>query len=105
MPYDKWVRFNNAQRAHANMVEQSAPVLACIAGAGLFYPKLSAGLGFSFAVGRVLYAIGYNSNKGADGRLVGVIVAELATVALFGISIYAGAMQSNLVDLVKGLIA
>jgi glutathione S-transferase len=104
MPYDKWVRFNNAQRAHYNMVEQSAPVLACLAGAGLYYPRFSAALGFAFSFGRVLYAYGYNSNKGADGRLVGVIIAELATLALFGSAIYAGASTTGLVDTVKALI-
>lgn len=104
MPYDKWVRFNNAQRAHYNMVEQSAPVLACIAGAGLYFPKLSAGLGFAFSLGRVLYAVGYSSNKGADGRMVGVIIAELATIALFGTAIYAGASSADVVGSIKRLI-
>lgn len=71
-------------------------------GAGLYYPRLSAALGFTFAVGRVLYGIGYNTKKGADGRLIGVIIAEIATLGLFGAAIYAGAVNAGVVDVIKG---
>jgi hypothetical protein len=104
MPYDKWVRFNNAQRAHYNMVEQSAPTLVCLAGAGLFFPKLSASLGFAFSIGRILYAMGYTTNKGADGRVLGVVIAEMATLGLFLSALYGGASATNLVGSVKGLL-
>ena len=41
----EWVRFNNAQRAHQNAVEQSGYVFALLFGSGVFYPLTSAQLG------------------------------------------------------------
>ncbi len=90
LDYDQWVGFNNAQRAHNNMIEVSAPVLACLIVSGLFQPEVCAGMGFAFAVGRIIYAIGYLSKKGADGRLFGAVIGSLGTYGLYLITIYNG---------------
>ena len=104
MPYDKWVSFNNAQRAHYNMVEISGPTLACLLGGGLYHPRACAAMGFAFAFGRVLYAVGYNTKKGADGRLVGVVIAEIAVVGLFGLCMWVGAVKGNAYGILKGAL-
>jgi hypothetical protein len=90
IPYDSWVHINNAQRAHYNMIESSGPVLAAVVVGGLFYPVVCAALGVAYALGRLAYGIGYRSNKGADGRLVGAIVSFFATFGLYGVNIYSG---------------
>lgn len=103
LPYQKWVEFNNAQRAHYNMIEQSGPLSAAIVGVGLIYPKATAGLSILYSVGRIIYAWGYGTKKGADGRLVGAIVAEVALVAIYGMGIYIGVTQTDMVECVKKL--
>ena len=74
------------------MVEGAAPVIGALLTGGLAMPKVAAALGFTYAAGRVLYAVGYSSNKGADGRVAGAGVAALASLGLFGISIVQGLM-------------
>merc|ERR1711879_172547 len=83
LEYAQWVEFNNAQRAHYNMVESSGPVLACMMAAGLRFPKVCGTLGFVYAGARWLYAQGYKSTKGADGRVAGAILGALSMVSLF----------------------
>jgi hypothetical protein len=90
LPYKQWVEFNNAQRSHANMIEGSGPVLACIIVSGLYNPVLSSAAGFLYAASRIVYSIGYNSKKGADARLVGAILGALSSYFLYGFSIYSG---------------
>jgi hypothetical protein len=63
--YEMWVKFNNMQRAHYNMIEQSAPVLACVIFGGMGCPRFAAACGFANALGRVIYALGYTTNKGS----------------------------------------
>uniref|UniRef100_A0A7S4F139 Glutathione transferase n=1 Tax=Chrysotila carterae TaxID=13221 RepID=A0A7S4F139_CHRCT len=90
LPYDQWVEFNNAQRAHYNMIEVSGPVLACMLTAGLRIPRVSAAIGMLFALGRYVYANGYKSKQGADGRMVGAVIGGLSTMALFFSAIATG---------------
>eukprot|EP00931_Biecheleriopsis_adriatica_P080759 TRINITY_DN54107_c0_g1_i1.p1 TRINITY_DN54107_c0_g1~~TRINITY_DN54107_c0_g1_i1.p1 ORF type:complete len:178 (+),score=39.11 TRINITY_DN54107_c0_g1_i1:59-592(+) len=90
LEYAQWVEINNAQRAHYNMVESSGPVLACMLGAGLLYPKVCSALGFAYAAGRWMYAQGYKSSKGADGRVVGAILGALSSLGLFGTALIGG---------------
>jgi glutathione S-transferase len=51
--------FNCAQRAHANFVEHHTGFLTTLLIAGLKYPTAAAGLGLTWTVGRIIYAIGY----------------------------------------------
>lgn len=97
LEYAEWVEFNNAQRAHHNMLEVSGTVLTTLVLNGLFQPVVSAGLGFGFALGRLLYSAGYNSKSGADGRIYGAIVASVATYGLYLLSFYNGAKLAGFI--------
>lgn len=101
LPYTNWVTFNNAQRAHYNMIEQTGPLCATIAAVGLFYPCLTGALGVAYAIGRVLYAHGYRTNKGANGRVVGVIIVDVTLLSVYIIAIYLCFTKTNIVDKIK----
>lgn len=90
LPYADWVAFNNAQRAHYNMVENAAPVIGALIVSGLALPRVAATLGCAFAAGRLMYASGYKSSKGADGRMLGALFSALSSLGLFGIAIFQG---------------
>lgn len=62
-------RLNCAQRAHANFTENLTPWMALLLIAGLRSPVPAAGLGFGWLVSRVVYTLGYTSNKGPKGRV------------------------------------
>lgn len=99
LEYDQWVQFNNAQRAHNNMIEGSAPVLAALLGTGLYFPITASILGFIYGTGRVFYAAGYTSKVGADGRIIGAITGLLPTFGLYLTAI--GLAVSKLVNQLK----
>lgn len=82
LSYEQWLHFNNRQRGHYNMIESSGPLLACLITAGLEYPRVAGGLGIIYALGRMLYAVGYSGKKGADGRGPGAAVSGLSGFAL-----------------------
>ncbi|CAE8599358.1 unnamed protein product [Polarella glacialis] len=90
LEYSQWVELNNAQRAHYNMIESSGPVLACMLAAGLRYPKVCGCLGFGFAASRLIYAKGYKTRKGADGRVGGAIGSTLCAMGLYLTALVAG---------------
>lgn len=90
LEYPLWVEFNNAQRAHYNMVESVGPVIGALLSSGLATPRVAAGLGVGYAFGRLLYAKGYTSSKGADGRMAGAGMAALCTLGLYGLAIVNG---------------
>ena len=98
LPYSDWVRLNNAQRAHYNMIEMSGPVLAALIIGGLYQPKFCSFLGFAYGFGRLLYSYGYRSQKGADGRMVGAMIATISTLLLFLLTIFYGAHSVNLFE-------
>ena len=81
LPYDRWHKFNNAQRAHNNSMEMLPVFLASILVCGLVYPKLSAIAGPLIFIGRVMYVQGYNA-KGPTGREKGAILSLLISVAM-----------------------
>jgi glutathione S-transferase len=72
------------------MVESSAPVLTALVVNGLFTPRIAASLGLAYAVGRVVYMVGYQTKKGADGRTPGAIIASLSSLSLFLLAFYNG---------------
>lgn len=80
-----------------NYVEWIACSLVLLLVAGLQFPITSASLGLAVIVGRFLYAYGYTSG-GPSGRSIGVLVNDLAVLALFVLSILAGVnfIQGNL---------
>lgn len=89
LPYKQWYDFNNAQRAHYNFVESIASVLTLLVIGGIYYPIVAAAFGFVYFIGRIIYSIGY-SMSGSAGRLIGVLILDVAIVALFVLSLITG---------------
>ena len=85
LSYKDWFEFNLAQRAHLNFVEQVFFVCFLILVSGVKYPIYATGAGALYAVGRLLYAIGYSSK--VEGRLIGFLVVSISLLGLFGMSI------------------
>lgn len=96
LSYKEWVEFNNAQRSHYDMVENSGLALPCLVLNGLFRPALSAGLGAAYAIGRLLYGVGYQA-AGANGRYPGALVSGIGSFGLYGLSIFYGLRNFDLV--------
>jgi hypothetical protein len=53
-------------------------------------------------IGREFYAWGY-AKSGANGRVVGVILVDLALLAMFGMAVYGAAGFAKVSSLVSGL--
>lgn len=84
-----WLHFNNAQRAHYNFVEGVATYIVMILAAGIYYPIYASIMGVLVLVGRMLFAIGYVS-AGANGRLAGALLVDVALLGLLGLSLCSG---------------
>ncbi|KAK3940698.1 microsomal glutathione S-transferase 3 [Diplogelasinospora grovesii] len=78
----KAYKFNCAQRAHANFTENLVPAVGAMLIAGLRHPVAAAGMGITWSIARVIYALGYTSNAGPKGREVGAILGSLTDLAL-----------------------
>lgn len=64
--------FNCAQRSHANFLEHQPAFLTGLLIGGLKYPIVSAGLGVAWCVARVMYTLGYTSDRpNGSGRRIG----------------------------------
>ncbi len=83
-------KFNCAQRAHSNLLENMPMAIATLLFAGLFYPQATPALGLLWVASRVLYAYGYitSSLPNGRGRQYGGGF-WLAQVALIGLSVSA----------------
>ena len=66
-------KFNCAQRAHANLLENMSQTIACILFSGLFYPRATPILGAFWVLSRTLYAYGYitSDKPNGGGRMIG----------------------------------
>jgi len=89
----EWTEFNNAQRCHQNYVEGVSQAISLVLLSGLFFPRISTLFGIIYLIGRFLYAFGY-STKGAPGRLVGILLVDIALLVLFISTLY-GAYQAG----------
>jgi glutathione S-transferase len=93
--------FNAAQRAHHNVQENYPSVLTAMLISGLEYPRLAAGLGMIWVIGRIGYAVGYTStsreNVEGKGRFYygGFHAAALSQM---GLMILVGKMGWNLLQ-------
>jgi len=92
LAYKDWYAFNNAQRAHGNFVEMAPSTLLWVLIAGLYYPIPAAAVGLALFIFRLIYSIGYASDKGPKGRIVGALGNDLCLLAIFGLSIASGVM-------------
>ena len=68
--------FNCAQRAHQNTLESLTWVQVQGALVGLLFPRFAAACLLIYAVGRVLYCIGY-TRYGPDGRVLGGAISQV----------------------------
>ncbi len=73
LSYKDWVSFNNAQRAHLNIVEQIHILLVIFLVTGLILPRLAMYLAWLGVIGRAAYVIGYVV-KGPNARLFGAFL-------------------------------
>ncbi|EXJ89535.1 glutathione S-transferase [Capronia epimyces CBS 606.96] len=65
-------KFNCAQRAHANLLENMPQTMLFMLFAGLEYPRAAAALGAAWLLCRIIYAYGYiASEKNGKGRMYG----------------------------------
>lgn len=78
------LKFNCAQRAHANYLENYTQFLSVLVVAGLSYPRAAASLGAVWLVGRVLFLVGYLSGD-PKKRLIGT-VQYIGTFGLIGVA-------------------
>ncbi len=82
------LRFNCAQRAHYNFVENYSFILAMILVAGVRFPLPTAAAGLFWAANRVVYAVGYTDLTKKEGtgrgRGAGHYLGLLALVGLTG---------------------
>ncbi|KAK4113786.1 membrane-associated proteins in eicosanoid and glutathione metabolism [Canariomyces notabilis] len=83
--------FNCAQRAHANFTENLTPFLGAMLVSGLRYPIYAAGVGAAWSAARVMYALGYTSSKGPQGRTLWSAIGFLCDFAVKGMALRASA--------------
>merc|ERR1719153_1216199 len=72
---DKQPLFNCYQRAHQNTLENIPLFLAILLISGLNFPKLAAGAGLVWLIGRVIYSYGYYTGE-PKNRLYGFFISK-----------------------------
>jgi len=83
-------KFNCAQRAHANYIENQPSAVAALLIAGLQFPITAAIMGAGWSVSRYIYMVGYSQGgEGGKGRYKG-ITFWLFQFGLVGLCIYEG---------------
>lgn len=102
LPYDQWYRFNCAQRAHLNTLEQLPTVLTLLLVSGISYPRFAAAWGLVYVVARELYAQGYIA-RGPGSRMTGGLVGALTMLTLLVSAVY-GLLTNLLQEEVAGII-
>ncbi|KAL6862361.1 ER glutathione S transferase [Trichoderma novae-zelandiae] len=75
-------RFNCAQRAHANFIENQTSALGALLISGLHFPLAAALFGATWSLGRTLYLYGYTSSAGPKGRTFGAYLSGVADLSL-----------------------
>lgn len=79
-------KFNCAQRAHGNLLENMPQTIAMLLFAGLFYPRATPALGLLWVLSRILYAYGYvtGTKPAGGGRAIGggFWVAQIGLIGL-----------------------
>jgi glutathione S-transferase len=85
----KAYKFNCAQRAHGNFLENAPQTMLSILVAGVKYPQAAAGLGAAWVVFRTLYMLGYiySDKPNGNGRYNGML-CWFAQAGLWGLSAF-----------------
>lgn len=85
-------KFNLAQRAHGNLLENMSQTIASILVAGLVYPRAAPILGSIWVLGRIIYSYGYimSTKPQGKGRLYGGPVMYVGQLGLWVLCIMAG---------------
>ena len=73
----------------------SATILTVLILSGVSYPRFSAACGAAYILGRELYATGYMA-RGANGRLAGAVIFDVALLLLLGGAIASGLAIANI---------
>ncbi|XP_010243917.1 PREDICTED: microsomal glutathione S-transferase 3-like [Nelumbo nucifera] len=84
--------FNCVQRGHQNSLEMMPMFFVSLLLGGLQYPKISAGLGLLYIVGRYFYFTGYATGV-PDNRLK---IGKLSFLAMMGLMISTASLGINL---------
>jgi uncharacterized membrane protein YecN with MAPEG domain len=87
LSYADWYKFSNAQRVHYNYLENLQLILVLIFIAGLKQPLAALILACIYFAGRTIYSFGYGMS-GPNGRGIGSLIAGLALITLFALSLY-----------------
>lgn len=94
--------FNCVQRAHQNSVENHSAFLFTLLVSGLKYPRLSAGLGAVWVLGRISYARGYYTGD-PEKRLRGAY-GLVGSLGLLILSVMVGVQHSGCIDSIKSIV-
>jgi glutathione S-transferase len=73
--------FNNYQRAHQNMVENLPTFYTALAAGSIFNPVVAGICGITYAIGRIIYAKGYQMNP--EKRYYGEVLTVPAEMTLY----------------------
>jgi len=84
---EQWFIFNNYRRAHMNYLEGAFPVIIPLLISGLSYTRLAFITGIAYIIGREIYSQGYR-RSGSKGRLIGVIILDVALLVLWSMALY-----------------
>uniref|UniRef100_A0A7S1NDF5 Glutathione S-transferase 3, mitochondrial n=1 Tax=Eutreptiella gymnastica TaxID=73025 RepID=A0A7S1NDF5_9EUGL len=88
-------KFNSAQRAHQNTLENWAPVQILMLVNGLVYPQAAACCGLIWVLGRFVYGFGY-AYAGPKGRMAGGLLSHVGDFPLILMTFYTGAKMAKL---------
>lgn len=80
-------KFNCAQRAHQNTLENVPQIIASLLIAGLSHPRTAAISGLLYVVGRIFFTLGYNSGE-PKNRVPGSLIGYLGMLPLYFTSAY-----------------
>eukprot|EP00347_Sterkiella_histriomuscorum_P010018 403339004 len=82
LPYKDWVKINNAQRCHENLVQQ-LPIVYCNTFIGLLrFPRATVGLLYLYIVLRVFHIKGYLSFRGHNKALAAEEFSKLLVMGM-----------------------
>lgn len=80
-------KFNCAQRAHQNTLENVPQVYASLLISGIVHPRVAAVSGLLYLIGRVIFTLGYVSGE-PKKRVPGSLIGYLGMLPLFFTSAY-----------------